>query len=393
MANPILMPQVGQDIESGKIIEWRVKVNDTVQKGDVIALVESDKAVFEVEAYDSGVILKLLFDEGQDARVLEPIAILGRSGEEITEATDSVEGSPQPEQKEDIAEEKSAPAAVSGTRIFSSPSARRVAREHNIEISAIEGSGPHGRIRKQDVLTFLAASSAVDVLPASPADDEQIPFSHVRRRIAHRLSESKQKIPHFYLFSDVDMTGALMCRAVFNEKNGEKITINDVIIKAVAEALGSFPRMNAHVVDNTIIVKKQINIGVAVSTKDGLLVPVVPYWDLESIRTIHRTLVGLSDGARRGIMKSNIRSSFTVSNLGMYGVRMFLPIINPPECAILGIGAVENRVVPLSDRSMGMRRMVTLSLACDHRAVDGTYAARFLQTVKTELEEMKELQG
>lgn len=404
MAKPIIMPQIGQDITKGTIIEWLVKENDSVQKGDIVAVVESEKASFEVEAYESGVILKILYAEGEDVNVLEPIAYIGKPGESVEgleklESTDIQLGETSP-LLEEIKEEETGD--IAQARIIASPSARRVAREHGIDLAKIKGSGPRGRIVKKDVLGAVSAAISavkqeIPVFEAEPAaipeakaifsEDKEIPFSRMRQKIAERLIQSKQTIPHFYLFIDVDMTTALAWRAAFNMKLQTKITVNDLIVKVTAFALAKFRRMNAHVIENKIIQRKKIHIGVAVSTEEGLLVPVISDTDQKDIQQISRLSRENSEAARKGILKARDIGTFTISNLGMYSINSFLPIINPPECAILGIGKVEKRVVPLGDNSIGIRDVLTLGLACDHRAVDGTYAAQFLSTIKNHLED------
>lgn len=382
MAEPIMMPQVGQDVETGVIVEWRVKKNDRVEKGDVIALVESDKATFEVEAYESGTLLKIVYNAGEEAKVFEPIAYIGEQGEKIEEQL----------RQTDRACAEAAPATVSQeakdekqTEVSASPSAKRIARKHDIDMTEIKGTGPQGRITKQDVLDAIASSASSVWQPAATGDKE-IPFSKMRKRIAERLTKSKQTIPHFYLSIDINMTAACRARADYNKQAQDKITFNDMIVKAAASALTEFGALNAHTGEDKVILRKNINIGVAVSVDDGLIVPVIPDADQKSIQEISRISRDNAEGAKKGVLKAQAVGTFTVSNLGMYSVNGFLPIINPPECAILGVGNIEKRAVALDDNSVGVREMMTLAIACDHRVVDGTYAAQFLNAVKNQLE-------
>ena len=403
MAKPINMPQVGQDIKTGIITEWRVKENDTVKKGDIVAVVESDKASFEVESFESGVILKRLYKEGDAARVLEPIAYVGEPGEKLDEA---IAGA---------AVEKPVPArpgsgdgrdrTVTSGRIFATPSARRLAREKSVDLSRLSGSGPHGRILKRDVLSaaveiespeIAGSRSASEIqfsapdIPAAPQvlpADQSVPFSKIRQRIAARLTRSVRDIPHFHLFIDVDMTPARAWRAAFNDGADHKVTVNDLIVKAAAAALLKYRGLNAHASPDGLVLKKSINIGVAVSTPEGLLVPVIENADTMDLAAIGRAARQIAEGARRGVLKAQAPGTFTISNLGMYSISFFLPIINPPEVAILGVGAIEKRVVPTGASSMGIRDRITLTLACDHRAVDGTEAAKFLREIKRILEQ------
>jgi len=369
MAKPILMPQIGENIKTGRIIEWLVKEGDSVKEGDVIVVVESEKAAVEVEAYDSGVIQEILYSSGDEAEVLKPIAYLVQPDEDAEEALP-----------------KASPEQIQQPSRFASPSARRLAREHGIDLESISGSGPRGRIIKRDVLAAVASTEREAVVSAPEiegvlAEDREIPLSRMRKVIAERMTRSKQTIPHFYLFSEVDMTEALAWRKAYNEKNNARVTITDMIIKTVASALLEFGRMNAYADDENIILKKNINIGVAVSIPDGLLVPVIPDAAQKDITEISRVCRENTEAARRGSLRTPAVGTFTITNLGMYSVSRFLPIINPPECGILGVGSIERKVVAI-DNGIHIRDMMPLCLACDHRAVDGVYAAQFLTRIK-----------
>jgi pyruvate dehydrogenase E2 component (dihydrolipoamide acetyltransferase) len=394
MAKPILMPQIGENIKTGAIIQWLVKEGDSVNRGDVIVIVESEKATFEVEAYESGVIQKILYSDGDEAEVLKPIAYLAQSGEDIEEPL-QVEHEAEQRKPDFSREDSLSQIQRARSSKSSSPSARRLAREHGIDLSIISGSGPGGRIIKQDVLSAIssAAPEGQEPLVLTPeisqapeierflTEDREIPFSKMRKVIADRLTRSAQTIPHFYLFSEVDMTEALTWRKAYNEKNQTRVTVTDMIIKATACALSEFGRMNAHADSQKIILKKNINIGVAVSVSDGLLVPVIPDTDQKDIREISRICRENAEAARRGALRTPAIGTFTITNLGMYSVSRFLPIINPPECAILGIGSIEKKVIPIG-AGIHIRDVMPLSLACDHRAVDGVYAAQFLDKIK-----------
>ena len=442
MATPINMPQIGQDLETGKIIEWHVQEGDEVKPGDIVATVESDKASFEVEVSESGIILKLLFEAGDEAQVFKPIAYIGEPGETLQGdlAKSEIQGS-----NVDLNDNN----AVSGNiiaqaggqadnnqKLFASPSARRIATENNLTLDAIppsgpnnriikrdvlrlleesslhglkatpvarkianiegvgleklQGSGPGGKIQKEDVLGSIEFKTEGAALPKSAAikhvgDDEVVYFDKSRKRIAERLTYSKQTIPHYYLFSEVDVTGPLNWKSKVFEEVGIKLSFNDILIKTVAQVLRDFPLLNAHVDDEKIILKSQINIGVAVSVENGLLVPVIPDADTKSVNDISFLSKKNADDARRGIINPGIVGSFTVSNLGMFGINMFQAIINPPESAILSVGAIEKKVIP-SDDGIRFASMVTLGLAVDHRAVDGAYAAKFMKALKDNLE-------
>jgi pyruvate dehydrogenase E2 component (dihydrolipoamide acetyltransferase) len=343
MAKPIIMPQVGQGIETAVIIEWRIKEKDKVKKGDIVAIVDSDKASFEVEAFESGTVLKLLFQEGDEARVLEPIAYIGVPGE----APEPVIGKEarktvQTGEREAVSLKEATENIAQRVKIFASPLARRIAGKYNIDLQHIAGSGPGGRIMKRDVMAVIPTGNgpkeepaiavqqpvAVPQVPVAEADQE-FPFTRRRQKIAERLLVSKQTIPHFYLFRDVDMTVAQAWRTADNQTAQTKITVNDIIVKAVAAALVRFPRMNAHVSDNKLIQKHQINIGVAVSVESGLLVPVIENADQKEIQEISRIARVNAEGAQKGRLKAQSVGTFTISNLGMFDINCFLPIINP----------------------------------------------------------------
>ncbi len=335
MATPINMPQVGQDIDFAKIIEWHVREGDEVKEGDSLATVESDKASFEVEASVSGIVLQLLFEKGDEAAVFKPIAYIGQKGESILD-----------KEEKDIS--SAGEVELRPEALFSSPSARRLARESNLELSEITGSGPNGRIVKRDVEAFLeldksnrkitpvakkiaeetgsslgsidgsgyggrimkkdVISSISQVKSTNLTEipgDQVVPFNKARKRAAERLSFSKQTIPHYYLFSDVDVSTIINWRKTTYSKLGIKVSINDIIIKSVAEALEKFPEMNSWVDDEKILIKPDINIGVAVSTPAGLLVHVIPDADKLNLTEINKQSQKNAEGARKGIISIN----------------------------------------------------------------------------------------
>jgi pyruvate dehydrogenase E2 component (dihydrolipoamide acetyltransferase) len=442
MATPVNMPQIGQDLETGKIIEWHVQEGDKVNKGDIVATVESDKASFEVEVSESGIILKLLFTAGDEAEVFKPIAYIGEPGEKLSDdlAKSEIQGkiadaSDHKQASENIIA-RAGEKAVHHQKLFASPSARRIAAENNLALDAIppsgpnnriikrdvlrmleegsvhglkatpvarkianmegvgldklQGSGPGGKIQKEDVLGSMELKTGGAAFPRSAAlkpavDDEVAYFDKSRKRIAERLTYSKQTIPHYYLFSEVDVTGPMNWKSKVLEEVGIKLSFNDILIRSVAQVLRDFPLLNAHVDDEKIILKSQINIGVAVSVENGLLVPVIPEADTKSVNEINFLSKKNADDARKGIINPGVVGSFTVSNLGMFGINMFQAIINPPESAILSVGVIEKKVIP-SDDGIRFAPMVTLGLAVDHRAADGAYAAKFMKALKENLE-------
>ncbi|MBD3287666.1 biotin/lipoyl-binding protein [candidate division KSB1 bacterium] len=396
MANPVIMPQVGQDVESGFIGEWFVKEGEYVEKGDIIASIESEKATFDLEVYESGHILKILFEPGEEVKTLEPVAYIGEKGEAVPDDGESDSVAEKTEGRNTTEDgSKETATQKNSSRVFASPSARRVAKEQRISLDGIEGSGPGGRIVKKDVLAAAEddgatriekPSIAEEIQEESLATDLEIPFTKMRKKIAERLILSKQTIPHFYLFIDIDMTAALEWRAVFNKNATVKITVNDMIVKSVAASLEKYPRLNAHVIENKIVQRKDINVGVAVSIDDGLIVPVIPKANEKSLSEISATSRKNTEGARQGVLKTPAVGTFTISNLGMYAISGFVPIINPPECGIIGIGKIDKKVVVRERNSIGFADVMNVSIACDHRAVDGSYAAQFLNSIKDYLE-------
>lgn len=428
----VIMPQVGQDIPTATILAWHKQVGDTVSRGDVIAEVESDKATFEVEADCDGVLSEILHEAGAEVEVFKPIGRIGAGtphtqavsphAEHTGNAGDTTSSAPSATRPA----AQSAPAATTtpvqpsfasasghaSERIFASPLARRLAREHGIELRTLVGSGPGGRIKKRDVMRAArnapAASHAPDpgrgtAVPAAPSvpavrgdGDIVEPFGRIRQRIAERLTASKRNIPHFYLFLDVDMTDAMAWRTAFNTAqartaNPVKVTITDLLIKATAHALTCEPTLNAHVEADKLIRKAAVNIGVATSTDDGLLVPVIADADRKSLTGIAIESKRNAAAARQGQLNLDPVGSFTISSMGMFGIRGFVPIINPPQCAILAVGAIEKRLAPVEVGgvdAIAVRHMMTLTLAADHRAVDGVVGARFLNSIKDTLENL-----
>lgn len=379
-----MMPQVGQDIETAKLLEWHKQENDQVSRGDIIATVESDKASFDVEAFAEGVLLKHLYEEGDEVKVLTPIAYLGEPGEAMPDDTPPVDPSlssaPSPPGQAPVGPE----AEMGQPGVKASPSAKRVARKKGIDLASLEGSGPGGRITKEDVLAAANAQGPQDT------EDEVIPFSPLRTRIAERLTRSKQTIPHFTLFADIMMTEALAWRRRFNEQQGTKVTVTDLLIKATALGLKEHPQMNAHVETDRIIRKQHINIGVAVSLPDGLAVPVIADADTKSLVQISQASRQNAKAMRQAKLLSDAIGTFTVSNLGMFGIDRFVPIINPPECAILALGRAQQRPGVVNG-SVCVCDIMCATLACDHRAVDGAVAAGFLETIKHSLEDPVQL--
>ena len=396
MAKPIVMPQVGQDLVEGELVEWNVKVGDSVKKGDMLAVVESEKASFEVEAYEEGIVLKLLYQPGEMATVLQPLLILGDVGETLDEeiAQPAETQTNASNQRTDSSAEIKPSVEHNPGETRSSPLARRMAALNNLDITQIRGSGPKRAVVKKDIEAALAntvapppsvqAAASQQVAASISGQDIEQPFNKMRQVIANRLLESKQTIPHFYLMADADVSDLQVRRAAHFELTGEKLSLNDIIVHATALTLQEYPRLNSYVSNTGIVQKAHINIGVAVSVEDGLMVPAIEDTPSKSPGEISTLIRDYANAARRGFDRSKVRSTFSISNLGMYGVEV-LPIINLPEAGILGVGPV-NRVVKEVNGGLHVRDVLRFSLAADHRAVDGAYGAQFLKSLTQSLE-------
>jgi len=401
------MPKLGFDMAEGVLVEWVKKVGDAVEEDDVIAIIETDKANVEVNPFKTGVLRQLLVEEGAIVPVGEPIAVIGTADEKIDVAALGV----APEAPRAVEEKEEPVAAVAPSReelpapagkVTASPVTRRMAQELGIELSQLTGSGPGGRIIKRDLEAYLKERErAPEVPPAPPIptpayeptteEYQVVPLSPMRKTIGRRMNESKTQAPHFYITMEVDMAAAMALRKQLNTMMPDetKISVNDLLIKAAAVALKEFPNINASFAGNEVHVHKQINIGIAVARETGLLTTVLKDCDTKSLARIAQEARTLVARAREGRMQADdmIGGTFTISNLGMFGVDDFIAIINPPQAAILAVGAV--RRVPVvteeGELTVGTRMKVTIS--ADHRVTDGAEAAQFLVTFKAALEQ------
>ncbi|NPV78504.1 MAG: 2-oxo acid dehydrogenase subunit E2 [Anaerolineae bacterium] len=418
MAEIITMPKLGFDMAEGTLMRWVKAEGETVQKGEVLAEIETDKATVEVESAFSGIVHRHLVEEGAIVPVGSPITVIAAPGEEVKETL--VTGSLQQERavaQPATTEPREASATTSGAAALSekeksllraSPLARRMARENQLELEKIEGSGPEGRIVRRDIEQALKAegqklavtessSLGLPPLPAlagekfvSAAGDQRVPINRLRAAIGRRMVESKQALPHFYVTQDYDMEKVMGLRQQINALlvEDEKLSVNDFIIKAVALGLRQFPNLNASLVGNEIVRHGAVNIGVAVAVEGGLLTVVVRNADLKPLRLISREVKELVGRARQGkVRPEDIEgSTFSISNLGMFDVEHFIAIINPPEAAILAVGAV--KLVPaVMDGEVKPRMRMKTTLSADHRVTDGAEAAQFLQALGRYLEE------
>ncbi len=403
MAIKIEMPKLSDTMEEGVIAKWNVKEGDTVEAGDIIAEVETDKATMDVEVFDAGTILKIVPGEGDAVPLGGIIAIIGEAGEDISALLEGgATEAPQKEEKQEVAVEEqkeettSTPQAASSEngRVKASPLAKKIAADKGIDLTGMSGSGPEGRIIKKDVEDFKGTGGLTKPAPASAPvpvfdslESKEIKVSQMRKTIARRLSESKFTNPHFYETIDIDMKAAVAARSAMNEANEVKISFNDIVVKACAIALTRHQAINSSWHGDIIMEHGDVNVAVAVAIDEGLMTPVINHADKKGLAQISaetRELAGLARD--RKLQPDQMEgSTFTISNLGMFGIEEFTAIINPPNACILAVGAIRDvPVVENGEVVPGKRMKVTLS--SDHRVVDGAKAAQFLNTVKQLIE-------
>ena len=432
----ITMPALSPTMEEGNLSKWLVKEGDKIAPGDVIAEIETDKATMEVEAVDEGTIAKIVVPEGSEGvKVNALIAVLAEEGEDVTAAAEGAVSAPQVEAKAEAPKEEpkptaapavtpapvaaSVPAASKGERVFASPLARRIAKESGVDIAAVKGTGPHGRVVQRDVEAALASGGAKNAAPKAEAasatapkpmsDDavlklfeedtyEIVPHDGMRKTIARRLVESKQTVPHFYLTIDCELDALLALRSQINAaapmiktEKGEvpayKLSVNDMVIKATALALRDVPDANVSWTEGGMVKHKRADIGVAVSIPGGLITPIVRQSDTKTLSAISNEMKDLAKRARDRKLKPEEYQggSTSVSNLGMFGVKDFAAIINPPHATIFAIGAGEQRAV-VKNGEVKVATIMSVTLSTDHRAVDGALAAELAQAFKRRIE-------
>ncbi len=436
MAISVLMPALSPTMTEGKLATWLVAEGDKISAGDVIAEIETDKATMEVEAVDEGVLGKIIVAGGTDnVAVNAPIAVILEEGEDAGSVDmDAVAGSGGPAPKAEAKPEPAAaaaaaapapaapapkaapapaPAVSSGDRVFASPLARRMAEQAGLDLGQITGSGPNGRIVKHDIEQAIAggtgkaapaaapapaavAQAPVPSLGAAPSPDvpglpdfDEIPNTNMRKVIAKRLTESKQFAPHFYLTVDCEIDALLNVRKELNAKlDGEKVSVNDLVIKASAQALKKVPAANASWTDEAIRIFKSVDISVAVAIEGGLITPVIRGAQNKGALDIAREMKDLASRARDGkLMPEEYQGgTFSISNLGMFGIKDFCAVINPPQGAILAIGAGEQRPV-VKDGALAVATVMSCTLSVDHRVVDGAVGAEFLAAFKKLIED------
>lgn len=391
MAMLIHMPEITASATSATLFEWLKQEGDSIAIGDAFVSIETDKALIEYPAEAAGVLGKILSPAGQEVAVGAPIAVLlahGESSADIAALLAQGTARAAPAQ----ADVPPVQASAGETRVLASPSARRLARELGVELAGLSGSGPRGRIVKLDVERAAVAPVAVAVQAPEPVAAgqhgyEEVAHSNMRRTIARRLTESKSNIPHFYLTAQCRMDRLNDLRAQVNASASRKVSVNDFIVKAVAAALRETPQMNVSWTETALWRYRQADISVAVATDSGLITPVIRGADSKSLSSISQEIADLAERARNGrlVPDEYQGGSFTISNLGMFGVQQFAAIINPPQAAILAVGATLPQPV-VEEGVLVVAPMLTVTLSVDHRAVDGAVAAKWLATFKGMIE-------
>lgn len=413
MAETINMPKLGFDMAEGTLVRWVKQVGENINKGDVLAEIETDKATVEVESSASGVVLQHIVDQGSVVPVNAPIAVIGAEGEKVDAPQQEsgkkkeepkpqakVEEKPAAQAQPDAAPVAQAQAPVESGSVKASPLAKKIARDKNLDLASVQGTGPGGRVVRKDVEAALAGGAQQAAVssrqPAQPsivyqatAEDQKVQTTKLRQAIGRRLVESKQTIPHFYVTHEYKMDALMAMRKQANEflPDNEKLSVNDFILKAVALTLRQFPNLNATINGNEIVQFGHVNVGVAVTVPGGLMTVVVKDTDQKPMRQISAEVKAMAGRTREGKVKPDDvdGSTFSTSNLGMYDVEDFIAIINPPEAAILAISSA--REVPVVENGQvkpGWRMKATISV--DHRVSDGAEAAQFMQKLAEFLE-------
>jgi pyruvate dehydrogenase E2 component (dihydrolipoamide acetyltransferase) len=422
MATNILMPALSPTMTEGKLSRWLKKEGEAVKSGDVLAEIETDKATMEVEAVDEGFLAKIVVPDGTDAVAVNAVigVLTETKGESVDAPKEAPKAAPKAPPQETptpvaataaAAKPEAAPAPEAhGERVFASPLARRMAKQAGIDLAHIKGTGPNGRIVKADLDKAPAASTEApkaqteSAAPAAPkpsapapaitAPHIKVPNSSMRKIIAKRLAESKQTVPHFYLTTNIEIDALLKLRAELNGKSPKdgpaafKLSVNDLVIKACAVALRRHPMVNSTYTEEAIIQYTDVDISIAVAIPDGLITPIIRQADGLGLAAISNKMKDLGARAKAGKLKPDEfqGGGFSISNLGMFGIAEFAAIINPPQSAILAVGAGEKRPVVKNDQ-LAIATVMTVTLSCDHRVVDGALGAEFLATLKGIIEE------
>ncbi|MFT5512254.1 MAG: pyruvate dehydrogenase E2 component (dihydrolipoamide acetyltransferase) [Bacteroidia bacterium] len=399
MAVAIKLPKMSDTMEEGVIVSWQVKVGDEIKLGDILAEVETDKATMDLDNYEKGTVLHINAEEGQTIPVDSVILVVGKKGEDyaglLTAAPTKKAKTPAKEETAPVvtsapvaAPVVAAPTTVSTSssngRILASPLAKKIAADKGVDINQVSGTGDGGRIIKKDIENYTpSVGSSVTGVESFTT----VPVSQMRKTIARRLGESKFTAPHFYLTMEIRMDNAITARKEMNEYSDVKISMNDVIVKAASVALRRHPKVNAAWMGDSIRMNNHIHVGVAMAVDEGLLVPVVRFADSKSLSQISTEVKAYSAKAKDKKLQPNDweGNTFTISNLGMFGIEEFTAIINSPDACIMAVGAAKETVV-VDNGEMKVGNVMKVTLSCDHRVVDGVVGSQFLQTFKTLME-------
>lgn len=416
MAKIIGLPKLSPTMDEGVLVAWIKKEGDSLEVDELIAEVETDKATVEFRSFDRGVLLKILAPEGSTLKLDEPVAIIGKEGEDISELLKELESRAGRASEESAAQAQgetgirpgsqdnaegisggaaSEPSAAiyrgeGGERVLASPLVRKMARERSIDLATVGGSGPRGRIIKRD-LEGLDARASAPSTSGMRLPPEELKASPMRKTIARRLTQAKQEVPHFYLVIDVDAEGLVEARAKINsmlEEDGVKISYNDLVVKAAALALRQVPEVNSSFAGDTILRHRVVDMSIAVAIPDGLVTPVLRDADKLSLQEINRAIGELAAKARDRKLRPEEMSggTFSISNLGMFGIDEFSAVINPPEGAILAVSALRDEAV-IRHGMVSPGKKMKLTLSCDHRVIDGAVGAEYMRVLRQLLEE------
>ncbi len=411
MAEIITMPRLSDTMTEGVVAQWLKKVGDKVSEGDILAEIETDKATMEFESFSEGTLLFIGLKDGESAPVDSLLAIIGEKGEDIEALIKGFDGAapkvekapadaPEPIKQEVATEIKAAtapaaqiaaPIVNTSGRVVASPLAKKIAIEKGINLATVAGSGEHGRIIKRDIENYVPAAvqnaTISQTIALGEESFDETTNSQMRKTIARRLAESKFTAPHYYLMIELDMDNAIASRAIINNLPDTKVSFNDIVVKASAMALKKHPKVNSQWFEDKTRINHHVNIGVAVAVEDGLLVPVISFTDQKSMTQIGAEVKDMAVRAKsKKLTPAEMQgSTFTVSNLGMFGISEFTSIINQPNSAILSVGAIIEKPV-VKNGQIVVGNTMKLTLACDHRTVDGATGSAFLQTLKQYIE-------
>ncbi len=397
MITEVTMPSMGADMTEGTIVKWLKKEGDEVKRGDKLAEIETDKTVVEMESYGEGILKKIVVGEGQVVPVGDLIAYVGEEDDEIPDSSSSSEDTPS--ETIDTSNESAPPSIpqnqTSGARVKASPIAKKLANELGVDISTISGTGPGGRITREDVEAASGGDQSAQPSQSS-GDTKTIPLTSMRKAIAGVVSKSKSEIPHFYISNTADMSDVIKSRSEFNESKGLKVSVNDIVLYAVTQSLKKFPKFNSSFSDGNLIENQSINIGMAIALPEGLIVPAVLGCENKSLEDLSSSAKDLAVRAKGEgaplTQEENSGGTFSVSNLGMFDIDQFTAIIVPPQSAILSVGKAREEAV-VENGEIKTAQLMKMTLSVDHRVNDGAEAAMFLAELKSILESPTKIFG